>query len=114
MQHGPWGGATRPPPARREPETYLVIHQRGGEKSSKLDGFCRIIDGCLRLFDGAGEHSNLLASRRFSEVAADLMAHEFVILEKGYRVQWAGDTLGSLLEPVVQSTAETKKRRPAG
>ena len=112
MQHGPWSGATRPAPATREPDTYLVIYQRGGVTSSKLDGFCSITDGCLRLFDGSGNHANRLASRRFSEVAAAFMAHEFVLLNSGYRVQWSGDTLASLLEPEMQSTTtQTKKRR---
>ena len=111
MQHGPWSGATRAAPASREPETYLVIYQRGGVTSSKLDGFCRIIDGRLRLCDGSGDHANLLASRPFSEVAASFLAHDFVMLQAGYRVQWSGDTLASLLEPVMQSPAPTKKRR---
>ena len=115
MQHGPWSGATRPPPPPQTPTTFVVVFQRGGVRATKLEGFCRIRNGRLELFDGPDVHANILGGRSFTEVGERFLARDPVVLENGYRVQWAGDTLASLqahassLEPM-QAPA-TKKRR---
>ena len=113
MQHGPWSGATRPAPAQQSAETWVVLFSRGGSRATKLDGFCKVRNGRLELFDGPQAHANLLASRSFAEIAESFLAKDWVVLSSGYRVEWSGDTVSSL-----QAAAEvslpvpaTKKRR---